>query len=32
MNSIQRKLAAIFAADVHQFSRMMGTDEAGTAN
>jgi class 3 adenylate cyclase len=30
MNSIQRKLAAIFAADVHQFSRMMGTDEAGT--
>lgn len=30
MSSIQRKLAAILAADVHQFSKMMGTDEAGT--
>jgi adenylate cyclase len=30
MSEIQRKLAAIFAADVHQFSKMMGTDEAGT--
>jgi adenylate cyclase len=27
---IQRKLAAILAADVHQFSRLMGEDEAGT--
>src|SRR5215471_14147231 len=30
MSSIQRKLAAIFAADVHQFSKLMGTDETGT--
>ena len=30
MVAIQRKLAAIFAADVHEFSRMMGEDEAGT--
>jgi adenylate cyclase len=30
MSEIQRKLAAIFAADVYQFSRMMGADEAGT--
>jgi adenylate cyclase len=27
---IQRRLAAILAADVHQFSRLMGEDEAGT--
>src|SRR6185295_9281792 len=27
---IRRKLAAILAADVHQFSRLMGEDEAGT--
>ena len=30
MAPIQRKLAAILAADVHQFSRLMGEDEAGT--
>ena len=30
MSAIQRKLAAIFAADVHEFSRKMGEDEAGT--
>ena len=30
MPTIQRKLAAILAADVHQFSRLMGEDEAGT--
>ena len=30
MSAIQRKLAAILAADVHEFSRMMGEDEAGT--
>jgi adenylate cyclase len=30
MGPIQRKLAAILAADVHQFSRLMGEDEAGT--
>ena len=30
MVAIQRKLAAIFAADVHEFSRLMGEDEAGT--
>jgi adenylate cyclase len=30
MAPIQRKLAAILAADVHQFSRLMGDDEAGT--
>ena len=30
MTAIQRKLAAIFAADVYQFSRLMGVDEAGT--
>ena len=30
MTSVQRKLAAIFAADVYQFSRLMGIDEAGT--
>lgn len=30
MAQIQRKLTAIFAADVHQFSKMMGDDEAGT--
>jgi class 3 adenylate cyclase/tetratricopeptide (TPR) repeat protein len=30
MASIQRKLAAILAADVHQFSKLMGEDEAGT--
>ena len=30
MAPIQRKLAAILAADVHQFSKMMGADEAGT--
>lgn len=30
MVPIQRKLAAILAADVHQFSRLMGEDEAGT--
>lgn len=27
---IQRKLTAIFAADVYQFSKLMGDDEAGT--
>ena len=27
---MQRKLAAILAADVHQFSKLMGEDEAGT--
>jgi len=30
MTPIQRKLAAILAADVHQFSKLMGADEAGT--
>lgn len=30
MAPIQRKLAAILAADVHQFSKLMGEDEAGT--
>jgi adenylate cyclase len=30
MAPIQRKLAAILAADVHQFSKLMGNDEAGT--
>jgi adenylate cyclase len=30
MAPIQRKLAAILAADVHQFSKLMGADEAGT--
>src|SRR5258707_8493812 len=30
MAPIQRKLAAILAADVYQFSKMMGDDEAGT--
>jgi adenylate cyclase len=30
MTPIQRKLAAILAADVHQFSKLMGEDEAGT--
>ena len=30
MPPIQRKLTAILAADVHQFSRLMGADEAGT--
>ncbi len=30
MTSIQRKLAAILAADVHEFSKKMGEDEAGT--
>jgi adenylate cyclase len=30
MPSIQRKLAAILAADVYQFSKMMGEDETGT--
>jgi adenylate cyclase len=30
MAPIQRKLAAILAADVHQFSKLMGQDEAGT--
>src|SRR5260370_34804464 len=30
MAPIQRKLAAILAADVHQFPKMMGDDEAGT--
>ena len=30
MAPIQRRLAAILAADVHQFSKMMGADEAGT--
>src|SRR5882724_8374903 len=30
MAPIQRKLAAILAADVHQFSKLMGDDEAGT--
>jgi adenylate cyclase len=30
MAPIQRKLAAIFAANVHQFSKLMGEDEAGT--
>jgi adenylate cyclase len=30
MAAIQRKLAAILAADVHSFSRLMGEDEAGT--
>jgi adenylate cyclase len=30
MAPIQRKLAAILAADVHQFSKLMGLDEAGT--
>jgi class 3 adenylate cyclase/tetratricopeptide (TPR) repeat protein len=30
MAPIQRKLTAILAADVHQFSKMMGEDEVGT--
>ena len=30
MVAIPRKLAEIFAADVHEFSRLMGEDEAGT--
>src|SRR5258708_20700024 len=30
MAPIQRKLPAILAADVHQFSKLMGADEAGT--
>jgi adenylate cyclase len=30
MPAIQRKLAAILAADAHQYSRLMGEDEAGT--
>jgi adenylate cyclase len=30
MTSIQRKLTAILAADVYQFSKLMGEDEAGT--
>ena len=30
MSAIQRKLTAIFAADVYQFSKLMGVDEAGT--
>lgn len=30
MPAIQRKLAAILAADIHQFSKLMGEDEAGT--
>ena len=30
MPEIQRRLAAILAADVHQFSKLMGEDEAGT--
>lgn len=30
MTAIQRKLTAIFAADVYQFSKLMGADEAGT--
>src|SRR5260370_24621159 len=30
MAPIQSKLAAILAADVHQFSKLMGDDEAGT--
>ncbi|HTG25362.1 MAG TPA: adenylate/guanylate cyclase domain-containing protein [Reyranella sp.] len=30
MAQIQCKLTAILAADVHQFSRLMGADEAGT--
>jgi class 3 adenylate cyclase len=30
MAPIRRKLAAILAADVHQFSKLMGEDEAGT--
>jgi class 3 adenylate cyclase/tetratricopeptide (TPR) repeat protein len=30
MSPIQRKLTAILAADVHQFSKLMGEDEAGT--
>jgi adenylate cyclase len=30
MAPIQRKLAAILAADVYQFSKLMGEDEAGT--
>src|SRR5262245_45386635 len=32
MAPIQRKLTAILAADVHQFSKLMGEDEAGTLN
>jgi adenylate cyclase len=27
---VQRKLAAIFAADVEGYSRLMGSDEVGT--
>lgn len=30
MTAIQRKLTAIFAADVYQFSALMGVDEIGT--
>ena len=29
--SVERKLTAILAADVAGYSRLMGTDEAGTA-
>ena len=29
-HSVERKLAAIFAADVEGYSRLMGQDEAGT--
>jgi adenylate cyclase len=29
-HSVERKLAAIFAADVEGYSRMMGRDEIGT--
>lgn len=32
MPPIQRKLTAIFAADVFQFSKLMGEDEVGTLN
>jgi hypothetical protein len=31
MAQVQRKLTAILAADVHQFSRMMGEDETGSS-
>ena len=30
MSEIERKLAAIFAADVEGYSRLMGIDEVGT--
>jgi len=29
-HSVERKLAAIFAADVEGYSRLMGQDEVGT--